>query len=281
MNEKITIILLSHKSQNLIINFVKKIYKKFQIIIIDNSNDLNLKEIINKEYPKIFIDIINNNGYGAAINHAAKMVQTKYFLISNPDIENLDEEKIIKFENVAKKLNDDFATLGPRYENLNSKSIKQTDINQEISEMKFLSGACMFFKKKTFDILKGFDENFFLYFEESDFCLRASKLYKNYQVNSIKVNHNVGTSVSYKNEEEKNEFEKLYTWHFIWSKFYYFKKHYGFIFAILYFMPIIIRINFRIILYGIKKDNINLIKYKTRKSGLYSSILNQKSSKRI
>ena len=57
MNEKITIILLSHKSQNLIINFVKKIYKKFQIIIIDNSNDLNLKEIINKEYPKIFIDI--------------------------------------------------------------------------------------------------------------------------------------------------------------------------------------------------------------------------------
>ena len=106
-------------------------------------------------------------------------------------------------------------------------------------------------------------------------------MYKNYQVNSIKVNHNVGTSVSYKNEEEKNEFEKLYTWHFIWSKFYYFKKHYGFIFAILYFMPIIIRINFRIILYGIKKDNINLIKYKTRKSGLYSSILNQKSSKRI
>ena len=33
----------------------------------------------------------------------------------------------------------------------------------------------MFFKKKNFDLIGGFDENFFLYFEESDFCLRAHK----------------------------------------------------------------------------------------------------------
>ena len=51
MNEKITIILLSHKSRNLIIDFVKKVYEKFQIIIIDNSNELKLKEII-KQYRK-------------------------------------------------------------------------------------------------------------------------------------------------------------------------------------------------------------------------------------
>ena len=65
--------------------------------------------------------------------------------------------------------------------------------------MTFISGACMFFKKKTFDLLGGFDEFFFLYFEESDFCLRAHKIYKNYQINTIKVKHNVGTSVEAKN----------------------------------------------------------------------------------
>ena len=33
----------------------------------------------------------------------------------------------------------------------------------------------MFFNKSKFDLLGGFDENFFLYFEETDYCLRAKK----------------------------------------------------------------------------------------------------------
>ena len=37
------------------------------------------------------------------------------------------------------------------------------------------------------------------------------------------------------NVYEKKQLEKLYTWHFIWSKFYYYKKHYTFILAILIF----------------------------------------------
>ena len=44
----------------------------------------------------------------------------------------------------------------------------------------------------------------FLYFEETDYCKRAKKNgYKSYQINVIKVKHNVGSSVDYKNEEEE------------------------------------------------------------------------------
>ena len=56
----------------------------------------------------------------------------------------------------------------------------------------------MFFKKETFDLIGGFDEKFFLYFEESDFCIRSHKIKKNYQVNDIKFSQ-VGTSVSTNN----------------------------------------------------------------------------------
>ena len=281
MNNEITIVLISHKSKNLIINFVKNIYKKFNIIVIDNSNDVNLQKEIKKNYPNIIIKLIVNNGYGSSINYASKLIKTKYFLISNPDVEGINEKNIQKFLSAASKLDDNFSSLGPRYLNINSKSHVQSDINEKISEMKFISGACMFFKKKNFDLIGGFDENFFLYFEESDFCLRAHKKKKNYQLNEILINHKIGTSVTIKNYKERKELENLYTWNFIWSKFYYYKKHYSYMIALLYFIPIIIRIIFRIIFFSYKGNKENTKKYKVRLEGLMTSIKCKKSDKRL
>ena len=281
MNIDVTIIILTHKSKRLVLDYIKNLYQKFKIIIIDNSNDLNLKSIITKSYPGIDIHLIPNNGYGNQINYGSKLVTTEYFLISNPDLTGIDELSIFNFVKAAKHLNNKFSTLGPRFLNTNPKSHKQSINNGTITEMKFISGACMFFNKNNFDNLNGFDENIFLYFEENDFCLRSFKINKNYQINNVLVEHDVGTSVEIKNNQEKINQINFRTWHFIWSKFYYFKKHYGFFFALIYFVPIFIRINYRVILYKLKNDKINYDKYKARRSGLYASILNQKSSKRI
>ena len=281
MNKDVTIIILTHKSKKLVLDYIKNLYQKFRIIIIDNSNDLNLKSIITKNYPGIDIHLIPNNGYGNQINYGSKLITTEYFLISNPDLTGIDELSIFNFVSAAKKLNNKFSTLGPRFVNANPKSHKQSINNGIITEMKFISGACMFFNKNNFDNLNGFDENIFLYFEENDFCLRSFKINKNYQVNNVLVEHDVGTAVEVKNDIEKVNQVNFRTWHFIWSKFYYFKKHYGFFFALIYFVPIFIRINYRVILYKLKNDKINYDKYKARRSGLYTSILNQKSSKRI
>jgi len=83
-----------------------------------------------------------------------------------------------------------------------------------------------------------------------------------------------------KNTIEKKKIENLYTWHFIWSKFYYHKKHYSYLGALIYFSPIIIRIIFRIGYYGFKKDIKKIEKYKIRWSGLMNSIRGNKSYKR-
>jgi len=281
MNNQITIILLSHRSKNLVLNFIKDIHIKYKLIIIDNSNDIELKKIIKKNYPEVVINIIENNGYGSAINYASKLVKTKYFLISNPDISGLNENEINKFLYAAKILNDNFSALGPRFINADPKSLIQSNNKKNIVEMKFLSGSCMFFKKETFDNIGGFDEKYFLYFEESDFCLRSHKINKNYQINDVKIIHNVGTSVLTNNTYEKKQLEKLYTWHFIWSKFYYYKKHYTYFLAIIIFIPIMIRIFFRIALYIFIKDIEKKEKYTERWSGLINSIKGNKSFKRI
>ena len=281
MNNQITIILLSHRSKNLVLNFIKDIHIKYKLIIIDNSNDIELKKIIEKNYPEVVINIIENNGYGSAINYASKLVKTKYFLINNPDINDLNENKINKFLDTAKTLSDNFSALGPRFINTNPKSLVQSNNKKNIEEMRFLSGSCMFFKKETFDLLGGFDENFFLYFEESDFCLRAHKIYKNYQINKIKIKHYTGTSVQVESKEEKRELQKLYKWHFIWSKFYYYKKNYGIFYSLIYFFPIIIRTIVKLIFYTIFKNIEKKENYSIRLNGLLRSMRGLNSNKRL
>ncbi len=281
MDNNVTVILISHRSKELVLKFIENIYNKFEIVIIDNSNDKELENELLINYPKINFKIIDNYGYGAAINYGSKLVKTKYFLVSNPDIIGINEQKINQFLEAAIQLNNKFSVLGPRFLNTNPKSHKQSSDIHDIAEMQFLSGACMFFNKKNFDLVGGFDENFFLYFEENDFCYRSHRINKNYQINYIKIKHDVGKSVEINDLKEELNLKNLRSWHFIWSKFYYFKKHYSFLFAIIYFIPIIIRIKFRIIFYSIKKETSKVEKYKIRWSGLKNSILNKKSFKRI
>ena len=85
--------------------------------------------------------------------------------------------------------------------------------------------------------IMAFDKNIFLYWEETDYTKRALKIgLSAYQLNKVKVYHEKGKAVELKNSKEKQKLIFIY-WHFIWSKFYFFKKHYGKFFAILYFLP--------------------------------------------
>jgi len=139
----------------------------------------------------------------------------------------------------------------------------------------------MFFSSKTFNELNGFDENIFLYFEEDDICKRGNKKgFNTYIVNDVKLDHKAGSTPENFSKKEKKEIKKLLLWHFIWSKFYYYNKHYGKVLSIIIFLPILIRIIMRIAYYKLINDNEKKEKYKIRLSGLVSSILGINSYKR-
>jgi GT2 family glycosyltransferase len=227
-------------------------------------------------YENINIYLKNNIGYGSAANFAKSKISSKYFLLCNPDIENINNNTIENFYRIAESLYPNFLSLGPSYDK------KKKDIKETFKKKDKISGACMFFCSLSFDKLKGFDENIFLYFEEDDLCKRANKLKLfSYELNEVFVEHKVGTSSSNIDEIEKKKIKELTLWHFIWSKFYFYKKHKGKILAIILFIPVLIRILFKIFLTKVIFDRENNRKYKIRLSGLISSILDKKSFKRI
>ena len=139
----------------------------------------------------------------------------------------------------------------------------------------------MFMNKKKFHDIGGWDRRIFLFFEETDYCSRAKrkKLFC-YQINSIKTK-TIDTTVKIKDKKVRENWQSLLRWHFIWSKFYITKKKYGFIISFLIFIPIIIRIFFRLSLYKCTNNHQKFKKYKFRLNGLFNSIIGKKSFLRL
>jgi len=272
-----TIILISYRSEKLIINFIKKLPKNIPIIIIDNSNSFLLEDVIKKEYSNLEVFVKNNDGVSSALNYAVEKVKTKYFLQISPDIIFNHNDLFIYIE-LAKKLNDKFAAIGPRFLNVKKKGHKQISEDKIYDSIDSIHGSCMFINKECFKKIGCFDENFFLYFEETDYCYRGKKKnYKSYQINKSKVK-SIGRSVDicYNNRKMIN----VLTWHFIWSKFYFNKKRYGKFISLIIFLPLIIRIIFKIFLSRLLKNENELKKYQIRYDGLMNSIKGNKSSLR-
>ena len=274
MNE-ITIVIITYKSRKIIYDFIKKIPSTIEIIIIDNSQDYELKKDIEEKYKNISVYLKENNGVSSALNYAVEKIKTKYFLQISPDLEfNFEDLKIfLDFAKTKKKI---FAALGPRFLDVKQKSHKQINENLEFGKIDSIHGSCMFVDKDIFFKIGKFDENFFLYFEETEYCYRAKKKgYYSYQINNIKVTTK-GRTVDLENESYSN----ILIWHFIWSKFYFHKKKYGKLLSLIIFLPLLVRILFRIILYTITRNEILSIKYKIRFDGLIKSIKDQKSDLR-
>jgi len=273
----ITIILITYKSDVLIYEFIKKIPHNFHVIIIENSNNHKMKEDIEKCYSNIDVYLRENNGVGSALNYAVKRIKTKYFLQISPDI-NFNFNDILIFTDLAKKLNDKFAAIGPKFLYVKKKSHKQISENAEYDSIDSIHGSCMFINKECYNQIGGFDENYFLYFEETDYCYIGKKLgYKSYQVNKSKVRSKC-RSVDLSNDDEK--ISNILHWHFIWSNFYFNKKKYGKLISLLIFLPTMIRIIFKISLNKVIKNKKQLNKYKIRYDGLINSIKGNKSSLR-
>ncbi len=281
-DNEITLVIVSYKSKKQIINFLNNIKINFKIIIIENSSDHSIKYDLKKFSKNVDIFFTGNIGYGCSANYARKKIYTKYFFLLNPDLVGIDNKVINFFLYQANKLGDNFSCLGPRYTNINKKTLKQSNKNLEIGYVKAISGAAMFFNTKNFDLIGGFDENIFLYFEENDYCKRGRKLkLYSFQLNSVGILHNIGTAVEYDNAEEKKQIKKLCSWHFIWSKYYFYKKHYGAILSFVCFLPIIVRSSIKIMFSSLTKNSINKDKYKNRLEAIFASMKGEKSYKRI
>lgn len=278
--KELTIIIVTFKSDQIIYKFLRKIPKKIPVIIVENSKNLNLKKNVEKKYKNIKVYLRKNEGVGSSINFGAKKTKTKYFIHLSPDLE-LNFKDISKFFYYANKLNNNFCALGPRFLNTKKKGHIQINSNIKIGEIDSIHGSYMFMNKQKFNKIGGWDKNIFLFFEETEFCYRGKKMnLLSYQINSIKTK-TIDTTVKIKDKKLKENWQYLLRWHFIWSKFYVTKKRFGLTISLILFLPITIRIVFRLLFYTLSNNKKKLNKYKFRLNGLYNSILGNKSFLRL
>ena len=273
----ITFIIVSFKSEKIIDDCLKSLPKNSKIIVIENSNNYNLKKSLELKYDNIEVLISENNGMGASNNLGILKSETKFAYVLNPDV----KFKKDTFENLiaaAVKITD-FAILTPINSDIkfpNFKILKQNkNINDSIISVDSIDGFSMLINKEKFINQKFFDENIFLYLENDDLCKRVKKSgQKIFVIKNSIIDHKGSSSSSIKNDPE---FEYLRNWHWMWSKFYFNKKHYGFFVAIknifLNFVSALIKYFFYLIIFKNKKRKI----YEMRIKGIINALIGKKS----
>ncbi len=227
------IIVLYQERIELIKKCLEKI-KNFKIIIIDNDNDLNLKNKIISEY-KIFKYKLNkkNIGFSKAANIAINMSDTKYILNINADC-IIEENAILELLKTNQKYNDCFIT-SPTFYNSNNQVIQNSATFSEKKifpkwlKTKFdgdicvdwVLGSAILFEKKVMKDIGMFDENLFLFFLDEDICKRAlNKKKSTIQLSNVSAIHVHGIS------KVKNRLKGIFlrNFNFTFDELYYFHK---------------------------------------------------------
>ena len=268
----ITVIITSFKSNEKIISCLNSINHQCKVIVVENSNDLNIKKKIEAMFQNVQCILSSENlGYGKANNLGLKNVKTKYALILNPDA-TLESSTLENFLNVAKN-NPDFAIIGPEKQEVSTFSNSQN--NKELIKVENVKGFAMFLNLEEFKEVGFFDENFFIYFEEIDLCKRLNKANKKIYLSPlIKINHLGAQShdVSFNKNMELSR-----NWHWMWSSFYYHKKHKGYFIAFVIILPKLLSAMSKMIIYSLIMNKYKKEVYYQRFSGLLNAILGKKS----
>lgn len=178
--------------QNLVESICKQGIAKSSVYISDNTT--------------------NNRGYGGGINAIVRKIinKYKYFLILNPDIK-LHHYLLARLLDTI-NLSKNYGIVGPKIISENGKlwsiggsidrvrysggfNLNIMEARQEIP-VDFISGTVMLIKKEVFEEIGYFNEDYFLYYEDVDFCQRAKQKGFSLIVNpNAVITHSASTSV--------------------------------------------------------------------------------------
>ena len=197
---KVVVVILNYKVSDLTLAAVKSVkntgYENLQIVVVDNNSQDKLKEEISEFEDIIFISNKENLGYSGGNNVGIKeglKIGADYILVLNPDTE-VAKNAISKLVEVAKLENADI--VGPKIYFGDKKTIwyaggvfdfknvlgthrgvneKDTGQYDDTTQTDFVTGAAIMVSRKVVEKIGLFDERYFLYYEDSDFCFRAKE----------------------------------------------------------------------------------------------------------
>ena len=236
---RVSVIIVSYNSEDFIGKCISSVIKNLpsggEVIVIDNfSSDSTVAELEQFGSNIKLIKSSENLGFSKACNKAAKEARGEYLFILNPDTE-IDTPvlgELISFYESTQNA----GIVGPRLimadgevqqsvkklptiwgafkeyilgvKNAYSQYIPSGD---EPTEVEMVYGAAMLIKRDLFQELGGFNEKFFLYYEDVDLCKRARAIGKKiYYYPQVSLKHLVGGTKSGNKYEKNLESSKRY-----------------------------------------------------------------------
>lgn len=167
-------------------------YPGFEIIVVDNASGDNSVEKIHKHHPDVrLIESAVNGGFAAGnnlgIREALENPEIQYVLVLNNDT-TVEPGVLSAMVQVAwaypgsmvgpvlRYPDGRFQRVGNRVGRLlgSLKNYRLEEL-QDGQVVESLSGCCMLIPRQVFETLGGWDESYFLYFEDNDFCWRAAR----------------------------------------------------------------------------------------------------------
>lgn len=196
----------------------------YEIIVVDNASNDAVDEMIKNNFPEVKLIMLDKNiGYGGGNNAGIKVAQGNYILIVNPDITVLEGaiKNLYEFmENnpevgiVVPQLLNPNGTIQrscmrfpklftPVYrrlswleimpfvkKHLREFEIEEWDHNSDREVEDWVLGACLMIRGSAIKEAGMFDEQFLLFFEDTDLCRRFKlKGWKIYYLSNAKVIH--------------------------------------------------------------------------------------------
>ena len=281
--QNLSIVIVTFRSEEVIHKCIKSIDKDIKITVIENSNNYQSKDELEKSYKNVSCVLSSKNlGMGSGNNIGIKKSATDFVLILNPDV-ILETSTINELITASAKISS-FSMIAPissdiNYPNYKLNNNKKNKIDYNFPfKVKSIDGFAMLLNKKQLDKILNknyFDENFFMYLENDDLCKRIVDIKEYiYVVPNSKIKHLGGKAV---NNKYKNEVEFARNWHWIWSKFYFNKKHHGYFAAFIKGFPKFIFSFGKYIFYLLIKDKVKQRIYLNRASGFINAAINKKS----
>lgn len=223
---------------------VRKTDVDCRVIIVNNNPDRRdlgklIKNISHQKSTKVIHNPKNfgfAKGMNIGIRVAMKSSDADYILILNNDTvlpknfltllakkpEGITSP-VIKFKSLKGKWVYDFGGMINRYTGRTT----HREYDNPIKARKYLpvpdyvSGCCMLIKRDVFDAVGLFDESFYFYFEDADFCIRARKM--NFPITvdvTVFVEHKLGGSIG--------RWSHRAIFYNLWGNFLFITKHLGF-----------------------------------------------------
>jgi N-acetylglucosaminyl-diphospho-decaprenol L-rhamnosyltransferase len=175
----------------------------YETIVVDHGSTDGTLELVRERFPKVRLIEQENRGLGGGSNAGMRVSSADYFLLLNSDAWALGDavERLVAFADERP----DAAVVGPRL--LNTDGSLQRSVrgfptlwrlateyfflrklapgsralnafygsrfaHDEVREAEFLMGACLLVRRLAADTVGLFDEDFFMFSEETDWCYR-------------------------------------------------------------------------------------------------------------